>query len=324
MNDIPIGADALSLAPLLESVQNDGLDYGPAEREFARRLIDLALIEDLALSGDLTAEAVIPEISRARARFVARNSGIISGMQILSLIFQRFESIADPSFLVSDGDRVEAGDCLAKIEGSARALLSLERTALNFLGRLSGIATLTARFVEKTQGTKARILDTRKTTPGWRLLEKQAVRCGGGYNHRLGLFDAVLIKDNHLAWIADATDPVGKAVSSARSTHPSNSKRSIEIEVDSLEQLDRALVARPDIILTDNFTAEQLREAVHRRDRLAPEILLEVSGGVTLETAAELARTGVDRISVGALTHSAPSLDIALDCESGPGPATRP
>jgi nicotinate-nucleotide pyrophosphorylase (carboxylating) len=191
-------------------------------------------------------------------------------------------------------------------------LLMMERTALNFLQRLSGIATLTARFVAEVAGTKAVILDTRKTTPGWRALEKYAVRCGGGTNHRFGLYDAVLIKDNHLAWLAEGGDPIGRAVAAARAGAPKGNKF-IEVEVDTLEQLDRALEVGPDIILVDNLGPEKLAEAVRRRDAKAPGILLEASGGVTLETVRGLALTGVDRISVGALTHSAPALDIGLD-----------
>ena len=193
-----------------------------------------------------------------------------------------------------------------------RSLLAMERTALNFLQRLSGIATMTAQFVTRVAGTKAVILDTRKTTPGWRALEKYAVRCGGGTNHRAGLYDAVLIKDNHLAWLAEGGDPIGQAVKLAREGAPKGTKF-IEVEVDTLEQFDRALEVGPDIILIDNLGPEKLAEAVRRRDERAPGILLEASGGVTLATVRALAETGVDRISVGALTHSAPALDIGLD-----------
>jgi nicotinate-nucleotide pyrophosphorylase (carboxylating) len=206
----------------------------------------------------------------------------------------------------------EPGWTIAIVEGPMRALLAMERTALNFLQRLSGIATLTAQFVAEVEGTKAVILDTRKTTPGWRALEKYAVRCGGGTNHRIGLYDAVLIKDNHLAWLADGGDPIGRAVEAARAGAPKGTKF-IEVEVDTLEQLDRALEVKPDIILVDNLGPEKLAEAVRRRNERAPGILLEASGGVNLSTVRALAETGVDRISVGALTHSAPALDIGLD-----------
>ncbi|GAC1300388.1 MAG: carboxylating nicotinate-nucleotide diphosphorylase [Isosphaeraceae bacterium] len=311
MNIFKIGTDARALAPLLESVRTNRLDYGPAERAFAGRLIDLALIEDLGTSGDSTAAATIPETSSARGRFVSRGRGVIAGMQLLDLLIARFESISQWNPVIADGETVEPGSCLATIAGSAHAVLALERTALNFLSRLSGIATLTAKFVDRVQGSKAVILDTRKTTPGWRVLEKQAVRCGSGRNHRMGLFDAVLIKENHLAGLGDEAEPIARAIDSARKLSPIGAV--VEIEVDTFDQLDRALAAVPDIILVDNFGPKDLIEAVRRRDLASARILLEVSGGVTLETVAELARTGVDRISIGALTHSAPSLDIGLD-----------
>jgi nicotinate-nucleotide pyrophosphorylase (carboxylating) len=205
---------------------------------------------------------------------------------------------------------------MAIVSGPVRQILSFERTALNFLQHLSGIATLTARFVDAVFGTKAAILDTRKTLPGWRLLEKYAVRCGGGQNHRVGLYDAVLIKDNHLAYLAHKGDPIGHAVASVRAQAPPGTV--VEVEVDRLDQLDRALACGPDIILVDNFDARTLREAVARRDAIAPAIQLEASGGVTLETVRALAEAGVDRISVGALTHSAPALDLGLDFGEDP------
>ena len=178
------------------------------------------------------------------------------------------------------------------------------------------MATLTARFVAEVEGTRAVILDTRKTTPGWRVLEKYAVRCGGGRNHRMGLFDAVLIKDNHLAWLAREADPIGRAIASARAAVAPGTV--VEVEVDTLDQLDRALACAPDIILVDNLGADAMAEAVRRRDRVAPGVRLEASGGITLATVGALARAGVDRVSVGALTHSAPALDIGLDFEMAP------
>jgi nicotinate-nucleotide pyrophosphorylase (carboxylating) len=197
-----------------------------------------------------------------------------------------------------------------------RSLLTIERILLNFLQRLSGIATLTARFVAAVSGTRASIYDTRKTTAGWRALEKYAVRCGGGFNHRFGLYDAVLIKDNHLAWLEAAgahaqPDTIAAAIATARANTPPGTL--IEVEVDTLEQLDRALKRGPDIILVDNMAPELVAEAVVRRDRVAPLVKLEGSGGVNLATVKALAQTGVDRISVGALTHSASALDLALD-----------
>jgi nicotinate-nucleotide pyrophosphorylase (carboxylating) len=214
---------------------------------------------------------------------------------------------------VDDGDSVACGTAIARAAGSMRSLLGMERVALNFLQRLSGIATLTARFVSGVAGTKAVILDTRKTTPGWRPLEKYAVRCGGGRNHRAGLYDSVLIKDNHLAWLAHTGDPIGAAVKAARAHAAAGTL--IEVEVDSLAQLDRALECHPDIVLLDNFDTAALAEAVHRRDIGSPGVLLEASGGVTLANVTAWAETGIDRISVGALTHSAPALDIGLDFE---------
>ncbi len=214
---------------------------------------------------------------------------------------------------------------VARLAGPMRSLLAMERMALNFLQRLSGIATLTARYVSATAGTRSAIYDTRKTTPGWRALEKYAVRCGGGFNHRFGLYDAVLIKDNHLAWLESAagpgaTDPIIAAIATARANAPSGT--TIEVEVDTLEQFDVALRCGPDIILVDNLGPERVAEAVRRRDAVAPGVRLEASGGVTLETVGALAATGVDRISVGALTHSAPALDLALDLEIEPQPAS--
>ena len=198
---------------------------------------------------------------------------------------------------------------IATVSGSLRSILAAERTALNFLQRLSGIASLTRKFVEAAAGYRAKILDTRKTTPGWRLLEKYAVRMGGGINHRMGLFDAILIKDNHLAGLKG---DLRKAVEMARS-YPGNAGLPVEVEVDSLGQLNDALAVRAEIVLLDNMNLDELRSAVVQRDAVAPGVLLEASGGVNLFTVRDIASTGVDRISVGALTHSAPALDIALD-----------
>jgi nicotinate-nucleotide pyrophosphorylase (carboxylating) len=210
---------------------------------------------------------------------------------------------------VEDGAQVGRGTLLAVVAGPLRSILAAERTALNFLQRLSGIATLTRKFVAAAAGTRAKLLDTRKTTPGWRLLEKYAVRCGGGVNHRVGLYDGILIKDNHLAGLGG---DVRRAVEAAR-THPGNEGIPVEVEVDTLDQLEVALAVRADIVLLDNMSLDQLRTAVARRDAIAPDVLLEASGGVNLNTVQEIAATGVDRISVGALTHSAVALDIGLD-----------
>jgi nicotinate-nucleotide pyrophosphorylase (carboxylating) len=285
--------------------------FGAAESINAKTLIDLALAEDLGQVGDITASATIPSRARGAARIVARTEGVIAGLPVVVLLAQLFDLRFRWRPPVSEGDRVARGTEVARLAGPMRSLLAMERTALNFLQRLSGIATLTARFVAEVSGTRAVILDTRKTTPGWRALEKYAVRCGGGHNHRIGLYDAILIKDNHLAWLAHDADPIGAALKAARAFAPSGTV--VEVEVDSLDQLDRALECSPDIILVDNFGPEVLAEAVRRRDRRDRRVLLEASGGVTLPTVAALARTGVDRISVGALTHSAPALDLGLD-----------
>jgi nicotinate-nucleotide pyrophosphorylase (carboxylating) len=215
--------------------------------------------------------------------------------------------------LVPDGSRMEKGTKLATVRGKMRSILTAERTALNFLQRLSGVATQTAKYVEQVAGLPCKLLDTRKTTPGWRLLEKYAVRMGGGTNHRMGLHDGVLIKDNHLAGlqIADGRLQIETAVRRARERYGKSVP--IEVEVDTLEQLDAALAAGPDIVLLDNMGPDVLREAVKRRDRAAKGVLLEASGGVTLATLREIASTGVDRVSVGALTHSAVAMDIGLD-----------
>ncbi len=290
-----------------------------AESENARALIDLALAEDLGpANDDLTARLTIPEDAAGSARFVARSPGVLAGLPILSILADRFGMGGGITRSRVDGDRLDPGAEIARVEGSMRSLLAMERTALNFLQRLGGVATMTARFVAEVAATKAVILDTRKTTPGWRALEKYAVRCGGGTNHRIGLYDAVLIKDNHLAWLATGPDPIGVAVRLAKGRAPAGTKF-IEVEVDTLDQLDRALECGPDIILVDNLGPEGLAEAVRRRDARAPGILLEASGGVTLATVGALARSGVDRISVGALTHSAPSLDIGLDFDRAIG-----
>ncbi len=288
------------------------IEFDPATSRDATALIEWAISEDLVQGGqDITSESTIPETARGAARFIVRSTGVIAGMPVLKKTVTRFGLKNEYQATVSDGDRVEAGAVLATVAGPMRALLKMERTALNFLQRLCGIATLTSHYVDAVAGTKALILDTRKTTPGWRALEKYAVRCGGGHNHRMGLYDAVLIKDNHLAWLSGTSDPIGSAIAAARREAPAGTV--VEIEVDSLEQLDRALECSPDIILVDNIGPKGMAEAVRRRDTKAPGILLEASGGIRLETVADLAKTGVDRISVGALTHSAPALDIGLD-----------
>ncbi len=297
-----------------------GFGFGAIESNIAEILIRLAIDEDLGDLGDITSAALIPSDATGSVRVVARSIGVLAGLSVVERLVAGLELEAHWHPERSDGDRLEPGAVIARFSGPMRSLLSLERPALNFLQHMSGIATLTDRFVAAVAGTRALIMDTRKTTPGWRALEKYAVRCGGGVNHRFGLSDAVLIKDNHLAWLQSAmglgmSEAIAASIRAARASAPP--RTIIEIEVDSLEQLECALVCAPDIILVDNFSPDLLVVAVRRRDAVAPAVKLEASGGVNLESAAVLARTGVDRISIGALTHSAPALDIALDYEIG-------
>ncbi|QJW99367.1 carboxylating nicotinate-nucleotide diphosphorylase [Frigoriglobus tundricola] len=284
----------------------------PAETTAADALVRLALAEDLGAAGDRTSLATIPETTRATAAFVARSGGIVAGLPVAELVCRTVSPELAFASVVPDGTGTQRGTVLATVSGPLRAILGAERTALNFLQRLSGVASLTKQFVEAASGTAAKILDTRKTTPGWRLLEKYAVRAGGGTNHRVGLFDGILIKDNHLAGLGG---DVRRAVEAARA-FPGNAGLPVEVEVDTLEQLEHALAVRADIVLLDNMSLEQLRAAVGRRNAVAPGVLLEASGGVNLATVGAIAATGVDRISVGALTHSAPALDIGLDYRS--------
>jgi nicotinate-nucleotide pyrophosphorylase (carboxylating) len=285
--------------------------FSPQETEACRRLVELALAEDLGGVGDRTSEAVIPMAHHGRAVFVARSGGVLAGLHAVALVVEAVDVALRLHVRNNDGDRLAPGTGFAILTGPMRSLLAAERTALNFLQRLSGIATLTRRFVDAIGGLKCQLLDTRKTTPGWRLLEKYAVRMGGGTNHRMGLHDGVLIKDNHLAALGPRADAVAEAVRLARGRY--GTALPLEIEVDILEQLDIALAAGPDIVLLDNMSLEQLREAVRRRNATAPGAKLEASGGVDLTTVRDIAATGVDRISVGALTHSAVALDIGLD-----------
>jgi len=289
---------------------NLGIMFTPPEIIACRRLVELALQEDVG-AGDLTTQAVIPEALEGRAVFVARAAGVVAGLPAAALVFATLDSRVQFEPLPRDGDSVQRGTRLAKVGGPMRSVLSGERTALNFLQHLSGIATQTRRYVEAVAGLKCQVLDTRKTLPGWRLLEKYAVRCGGGHNHRVGLFDGVLIKDNHLSALGRGKKEIVAAVEAARKLH--GTAVPLEIEVDNLAELDEALRCGPDIVLLDNMPPEQMREAVRRRDAVAPRVLLEASGGVTLATVRAIAETGVDRVSVGALTHSSPALDIALD-----------
>jgi nicotinate-nucleotide pyrophosphorylase (carboxylating) len=287
------------------------MNFTPAEVIACQRLVTWALEEDLGSAGDLTSQGLIPADLPGRAMFVARSPGVVAGLLAAQQTFAQLNPALSFTCETTDGSPVKAGDLLATVSGRMRSILAGERVALNFLQRLSGIASLTARYVAALGSLPCQILDTRKTTPGWRLLEKYAVRCGGGHNHRLGLFDGVLIKDNHLAALGPQLGRVAEAVRFARAQHGTGVP--LEIEVDTLDQLDIALKEQPDIVLLDNMSLDQLREAVRRRNRSAPGVLLEASGGVTLSNLRDIAETGVDRISVGALTHSAPALDIGLD-----------
>jgi nicotinate-nucleotide pyrophosphorylase (carboxylating) len=288
-------------------------EFNDRERQAAMTLVRLALDEDLGDRGDLTTAAVIPAEAAGSVSIVVRKPGVVSGLPIVPLVFQEVDANVHVELRRADGERVRAGDVVAVLLGSTRSLLVGERTALNFLTHLSGVASLTRRFVDQVGLARTRILDTRKTLPGWRVLEKYAVRCGGGTNHRLGLFDGVLIKDNHLAaWVGLAERPtLRQAVERARAVSPPDV--TIEVEVDSIEQLRDVLKASPDIVLLDNMTPAMMLEAVRIRDSEAPGVLLEASGGITLEGIAAIASIGIDRISVGALTHSAPALDLAFD-----------
>ncbi len=284
--------------------------FGPIERHSAATLVTMALMEDLGDRGDLTCQALIPPGSRAAVNVVARKPGVLSGSPIGRMVFAQLDAAIEWKAVKSDGNRLAPGDVVATVTGPLNGLLVGERTMLNFMTHLSGVATLTAQFVERIAGTRAVILDTRKTLPGYRRLEKYAVRCGGGTNHRMGLFDGVLIKDNHLAaWTANAS--IASAVKTARETSPPGV--SIEVEVDTLDQLRDALQGNPDIVLLDNMSPAMLRDAITLRDAAAPNVLLEASGGITLDTVRAIAETGVERISIGGLTHSAPALDLGFD-----------
>ncbi|MBN8552336.1 MAG: carboxylating nicotinate-nucleotide diphosphorylase [Caulobacterales bacterium] len=267
-------------------------------------VIRAALAEDLGRAGDVTAQACIAPGTRMSAVFAARKPGVLAGIACVRLAVRAMDADARLGPCHVDGDAFEAGAVLVEVEADARALLAAERTALNLLGRLCGIATLTRDYARAVQGTGATITDTRKTTPGLRALEKHAVACGGGVNHRFGLDDAILIKDNHVALAGG----VGEAIRRARAAVGHLMK--VEVEIDRLDQLDAALAAGPDVIMLDNFGLDDLRSAVaHTRGR----VVLEASGGVNLSTVRAIAETGVNVISVGALTHSAASLDVGLD-----------
>ena len=269
------------------------------------RLIDMALAEDKG-AGDWTTRWIVPARTRAHARIVAKAEGVIAGLGIASAVFMRLDPRVEITSEVAEGGSVREGDLICTIRGPARTILTGERTALNFLQRLSGIATLTHRFVTAVAGTGARILDTRKTTPGWRSLEKAAVKAGGGENHRFGLFDMVLIKENHIA-IAGG---VAEALKRVRDANAKELR--VEIEAGNKDELRAALDAGCDMVLLDNMDVQAIRECVRVVKQRAPQVQTEASGNMTLERVRAVAETGVDYISVGALTHSAPALDLSL------------
>ena len=267
-----------------------------------RELIKRAIAEDLAGGVDITSMATLSADAKVSAEFVARKDGVIAGLDMAIATLAEV-GVSDAHALVKDGDHIKAGTVLIKVSGNARGILLAERTALNFLGHLSGIATLTSQWVAAVSGTKTQIRDTRKTTPGMRVLEKYAVRMGGGTNHRMSLSDAALIKDNHIA----AAGGVAKAFSSVREKFPT---ADIEIEVDNLQQLKEVLPLKPELVLLDNMSPAQCAEAVAL---VAGATKLEASGGITIENAGAYAESGVDYLAIGALTHSAPNFDIGLD-----------
>jgi nicotinate-nucleotide pyrophosphorylase (carboxylating) len=269
-------------------------------------IIDLALAEDIG-TGDITTLATVPAETRARGTMIAKAEGVISGLAVATAVFHRVDPQITVVPCVADGTKVVPRTVIAEVEGPARSILMAERVALNLIQRLSGVATLTAQYVAAVAGTKVRIVDTRKTTPGLRVLEKQAVRDGGGHNHRVGLADGILIKDNHLAAIG-GPDRIARAIERARAFAPHTLK--IEVEVTTLDEVQQALDAGADVILLDNMDLETMRQAVAL---VGGRAVLEASGGINLGTVRAVAETGVDLISVGALTHSAPALDISLD-----------
>ncbi len=268
------------------------------------QLIGLALAEDVG-KGDLTSEALLESKLSGKAAIIAKQEGILAGLPVARMVFKKTDPAAVFNMLKQDGEKVRKGEKIALIQGKMRGILKAERTALNFLQRLSGIATLTAEYVEKTKGTKAKILDTRKTTPGLRTLEKYAVKAGGGKNHRMGLFDMILIKENHIQAAGGIREAMKRAKSRRRG-------KKIEVEVRNFKELREAIKAKPDWIMLDNMRIQQMKKAVRMIRSESPAIKIEASGSVSLKNVRRIALTGVDYISVGALTHSAPAMDLSL------------
>lgn len=295
-----------------ENLMDQSVQFDRQTESAARLLIELALAEDLRDRGDLTSQSTIPAELSASVNLVSRERGVFCGGPLIPLVFQQLGDDVECKLFVQDSAILQRGSLIATMSGPVRTLLTGERTILNFLIHLSGVASRTRQFVERVSGTSAAILDTRKTLPGYRLLHKYAVRCGGGVNHRMGLYDGILIKDNHLA--ARGERSVAGAVQDARMFLESTGiQLPIEIEVDTLAQLRDALQARPEIVLLDNMSCDEMEEAVRIRNQESPGTRLEASGGVTLDTVRAIAETGVERISIGGLTHSAPALDLGFD-----------
>jgi nicotinate-nucleotide pyrophosphorylase (carboxylating) len=301
------------------------IDYAPVHADEVLRhdltaLVRLSIAEDLRDSMDWTTVCIMPPDARGGCEIRTRADGVAAGLVTLPWIIDEFDADLHAETLIEDGQRFTKGQTLARLTGNVRDLLTAERTVLNLISRMCGIATMTAAYVAALGDSKAKLYDTRKTTPGWRLLEKYAVRCGGGHNHRSGLYDGFLIKDNHL-WLAGKNgQPLSAAQAATRAIHwrdgkvgHHNAPPIVEIEVDSLEQFREVLPVNPDIILLDNYSLDHLRIAVQERNAAGSSVQLEASGNVRIETIGTIAATGVDRISSGALTHQATSLDLGLD-----------
>ena len=312
----------------------DSVDPSPSARDHVQIVWNERLVaevrqsaqiwfrEDCGLEVDWTSAALVNKSTESSLTVLARTDGVIAGLRVIEVVVDEFQENLVWSSVIDEGDCVEAGTVIGRLSGSLRSILQIERVLLNVLGRLSGVATTTRHLVEAIQETPCRIYDTRKTVPGWRLLDKYAVRCGGGFNHRIGLYDAILIKDNHLAAIQEnglsPADAVRRSREFISKTFPSYraDQMVIEIEVDSLNQLADVIPAGPDIVLLDNMSVDELCQAVALRGSNAPDVILEASGGITLGNISQIARSGVDRISTGAPTHTSAWLDIGLDWDA--------
>lgn len=320
---IRIADDSNTLCPTRVAKEFQQIEWDAALEDDCRQVVRLAVREDLDRQFDWTTLALVPSGTIGKAAIVARAGGILAGMPAVQTAINEMDVHLQLQVAVEDGRPIVPGQTLATLTGPARSMLSAERILLNLVGRLSGIATLTGRYVDAVRGTQARVYDTRKTTPGWRRLEKYAVRRGGGHNHRTGLFDAILIKDNHLALGAQSEGSghltPAEAVRRARqfvdtmAASLTSAPLIVEVEVESLSLLEQVLAEQPDLVLLDNMAPDELKRAVALRDRVAPHVELEASGGVNLESIAAIAASGVERISAGALTHSATALDMGLD-----------